>query len=96
MGGRHKGASYTPLADEIRLKARLVIALGEAAETIQRELSSVCRVDMADSLEDAVIRASLVAQPGETVLLSPGCSSFDMFTSYEERGDIFRALVQEL
>jgi len=93
MGGRHKGASFKPLETELRLKARRVIALGEAAEIIARELGSSCRVELVPDLEQAVARAREAAQAGDTVLLSPGCSSFDMFTDYEHRGEVFKNIV---
>ena len=93
MGGRHKGSSFKPLEAELRLKARRVIALGEAAETITRELGASCPVEFVPDLEQAVARASEAAQDGDTVLLSPGCSSFDMFTDYEHRGEVFKNIV---
>lgn len=93
LGGRHKGEPYAPLTDEIRRTVKRVIAYGEAAPIIASELSPVTDVVTApNSLEEVVAEASSSAQPGDAVLLSPACSSYDMFTSYEERGDRFRQL----
>ena len=77
-------------------KAKAVIALGEAAEIVAADLGKTVKVSMADSLEKAVKLAADNAQAGDTVLLSPGCSSFDMFDNYEHRGDEFKRLVTEL
>ena len=66
------------------------------AESIARSWNSAVKTEIADSLAAAVERAHAIAQPGEVVLFSPGTSSFDMFKSYAERGDQFRALVQAL
>jgi len=93
MGGRHKGSSFKPLEAELQLKVRRLIALGEAADIIARELGSYCPVELVPDLEQAVARASDTARDGEVVLLSPGCSSFDMFTDYEQRGEIFKNIV---
>ena len=93
MGGRHKGSSFKPLEAELHLKVRRLIALGEAAETIARELDPCCPVELVPDLEQAVARASDTARDGEVVLLSPGCSSFDMFTDYEQRGEVFKNIV---
>ena len=93
MGGRHKGSTYQPLAGQLRTRVRRIIVIGEAREIIQRELGAFCPVSLADSMEQAVEWARESALPGDTVLLSPGCSSFDMFTDYEERGDTFKSIV---
>jgi len=93
MGGRHKGSSFKSLEAELRLKARMVFALGEAAEIIACELGSSCPVELVSGMEQAVARAREAAQAGDTVLLSPGCSSFDMFTDYEHRGEVFKNIV---
>lgn len=95
MGGRHKGEPYAALADSVRRHVHHVIAFGEAAATIAADLGP-CGVPLetvAGGLADIVARAGAVARPGDAVLLAPGCSSFDMFRDYEERGSQFRALV---
>ncbi|MEX1187529.1 MAG: UDP-N-acetylmuramoyl-L-alanine--D-glutamate ligase [Gemmatimonadaceae bacterium] len=93
LGGRHKGEPYAPLAAEIRRTVKRVIAYGEAAPLIAGELAGVTDVRASsDSFEDVVAEARETAQPGDAVLLSPACSSYDMFSSFEERGDRFRQL----
>jgi UDP-N-acetylmuramoylalanine--D-glutamate ligase len=95
LGGRHKGEPYTRIAPSME-KVKLVIAYGEAAEIIQRDLKSHVVVDrVSGSFEDVVARAASFAQPGDAVLLSPACSSFDMFRNYEERGDAFTRLAKQ-
>lgn len=94
LGGRHKGEPYAPLAAEIRRTVKRVIAYGEAAPLIAAELGAVTEVHRAgDSFDEAIALAGKSAERGDAVLLSPACSSYDMFTSYEERGDRFRELV---
>jgi UDP-N-acetylmuramoylalanine--D-glutamate ligase len=74
----------------------LTILIGEMAESIRRSWNGAVKSEIASSLADAVERAHASAKPGEVVLFSPGTSSFDMFKSYADRGDQFRALVQAL
>jgi UDP-N-acetylmuramoylalanine--D-glutamate ligase len=93
LGGRHKGQPYTPLAPLMTPKCRGVIAYGEAGPLIDADLRDVVRLERVTTLTDAVARAREWAQPGDAVLLSPACSSFDQFTNYEARGAAFRALV---
>ncbi len=95
-GGRHKGGSYAPLVDAIAEKARAVITLGEAAPLIQAAVGPRAPVLHASTMREAVHIAHAVAQPGDAVLLSPACSSFDMYASYKYRGDHFCAEVLEL
>ncbi|MGK2935546.1 MAG: UDP-N-acetylmuramoyl-L-alanine--D-glutamate ligase, partial [Gemmatimonadaceae bacterium] len=93
LGGRHKGEPYAPLLDEIRRTVKHVIAYGEAAPLIAGELAGLADVrTLGDSFEEVVAEARRSAGPGDAVLLSPACSSYDMFASYEERGDRFRQL----
>ena len=94
LGGRHKGEPYTSLLEPMRAHVRLVLAYGEAAPIIEADLKGQIEVERIDgTFEDVVTRAATVARPGETVLLSPACASYDMFRNYEERGDRFRELV---
>jgi UDP-N-acetylmuramoylalanine--D-glutamate ligase len=95
-GGRHKGEDYSLLCDKVRQKVRLALVIGEAAGMIAAALSDCTAVQNASSLEEAVRFACGAAQPGDTVLLSPACSSFDMFHSYSHRGDVFAAAVVDL
>jgi UDP-N-acetylmuramoylalanine--D-glutamate ligase len=93
LGGRHKGEAYTPLADVVRRKVKRVIAYGEAAPIIATDLRPVVDVVRLGSDFDEVIRAArAAARAGEAILLSPACSSYDMFSNYEERGERFRTL----
>ena len=93
LGGRHKGEAYTPLAEPLKRKVKRVIAYGEAASIIARDLRPVVDVvRLGSDFEEVVRAARATAQAGEAVLLSPACSSYDMFSNYEERGERFRAL----
>jgi UDP-N-acetylmuramoylalanine--D-glutamate ligase len=80
----------------VKEKVRSAILIGEMAQSIRRSWKDAVECELANSLADAVERARARARPGETVLFSPGTSSFDMFKSYADRGDQFRALVQAL
>ncbi|MDO8500394.1 MAG: UDP-N-acetylmuramoyl-L-alanine--D-glutamate ligase [Gemmatimonadaceae bacterium] len=96
LGGRHKGEPYTGLADAIRRSVKKVIAYGEAAPMIEKDLDRVVPVERLGSDFDEVMRhARESAEPGDVVLLSPACSSYDMFRNYEERGARFRELAME-
>jgi UDP-N-acetylmuramoylalanine--D-glutamate ligase len=94
-GGRDKGGDYAPLARALSDVGRGAVLIGEAAERIAAALVSPrLRVERAASMEEAVARAVRLAQPGDAVVLSPACSSFDMFRDYQHRADVFRAAVQ--
>lgn len=96
-GGRDKGNEYSSLKPLIKRNVRAVIAIGESAGKVDEELGRLAQQHMmVSSLEKAVQVAHLLAQPGEVVLLSPACASFDMFNNYEERGDVFKELVMQL
>jgi UDP-N-acetylmuramoylalanine--D-glutamate ligase len=95
-GGKDKGFSFDPLKSLVKDKVRSTILIGEMAESISRSWAGAVKSEIANSLADAVERAYASAKPGEIVLFSPGTSSFDMFKSYADRGDQFRALVQAL
>ncbi len=96
LGGRHKGEPYTRLAPLLTSRCRLVIAYGESGELIERDLSGQVPLERGTTFEDVVARARRAARPGDAVLLSPACSSYDMFKNYEERGAIFRKLVEQM
>ncbi len=93
LGGRHKGSPYAPLAPLLEARARHVLAIGESGPQIVSELDGVVDVTDVGTLERAVERARELAQPGDLVLLSPACSSYDQFVNYEARGEQFRQLV---
>jgi UDP-N-acetylmuramoylalanine--D-glutamate ligase len=95
-GGKDKGFNYQPMRDLVKEKVRITILIGEMAKQIARDWGGAVKTEFATSLADAVERARAAAKPGEAVLFSPGTSSFDMFKSYADRGDQFRALVQAL
>lgn len=95
-GGKDKGFTFDPLRELVQEKVRSTILIGEMAQSIARSWSGAVEIDMANSLANAVERAHAIAKPGEIVLFSPGTSSFDMFRSYADRGDQYRALVQAL
>ena len=95
-GGRHKGSPYTPLRSLVEQNCRGVVLIGEAAMQIQQELGDRVPVYRADTLEAAVLRSAELAVAGESVVLSPACSSYDMFANFEKRGQAFAAAVARL
>ena len=93
LGGRHKGEPYTALAGPIGEHAKLVIAFGESAPIVERDLAdSVPFLRVDGTFEEVIATAREHSEPGDAVLLSPACSSYDMFHNYVERGERFRAL----
>ena len=95
-GGKDKGFNFDPLRSLVKDKVKSAVLIGEMAESIKRSWDGAANCESATSLADAVERARGLARPGDVVLFSPGTSSFDMFKSYADRGDQFRALVQTL
>ena len=97
LGGRHKGEPYSALADELRRTARAVIAYGESASIVEADLGGVVPVErLGSSFDDVLARARELAHPGDAVLLSPACSSYDMFDNYEQRGREFKRIAGQL
>jgi UDP-N-acetylmuramoylalanine--D-glutamate ligase len=94
LGGRHKGEPYTGLAPLLAERCRLVIAYGEAGPLVEQDLAGQVPLERGTTFEDVVSRARRAAKRGDAVLLSPACSSYDMFKNYEERGATFRRLVE--
>ena len=93
LGGKHKGEPYTDLTPELERTGRAVIAYGEAAELIEHDLRGVVPLTrLGSSFDEVVDTARRLAQPGDVVLLSPACSSYDMFDNYEHRGAVFKDL----
>jgi UDP-N-acetylmuramoylalanine--D-glutamate ligase len=95
-GGRDKGCDFSIVKDAIRTNARGVYLIGEAAGRISHEWDGLAPLAVYVSLEAAVRQAGANALSGDVVVLSPGCSSFDMFTSYEDRGEAFKTIVRHL
>ena len=95
-GGKDKGGDYTLLRPLLEQKVKYLLLLGEAAEKMAVELSGSCEIHMVAGMESAVQQAFEITSPGGTVLLSPACSSFDMYRNYQVRGDEFERLVREL
>jgi len=95
-GGVDKGAPYTPWIEAFGGKVRAIFAIGQAAPKIQKDLAGAILVTLCVSLEEAVLKATNFAAAGETVLLSPGCSSFDMFKDYAHRGEVFQGIVKSM
>ncbi|WP_375169864.1 UDP-N-acetylmuramoyl-L-alanine--D-glutamate ligase [Marinobacter sp.] len=95
-GGEGKGADFSPLEAPALLHCRAVVLIGRDAGQIAEALGNGVDQHRAQTLADAVALARSLAQPGDRVLLSPACASFDMFRDYGDRGDQFRALVEAL
>lgn len=95
-GGKDKGGSYSPLSRLVRERVRHLVLIGEAAGRMQEELGTLTDTRRAATLEEAVSLAAELTAPGGTVLMSPACSSFDMFRDYEERAQRYIAAVKAL
>jgi UDP-N-acetylmuramoylalanine--D-glutamate ligase len=95
-GGRDKGGDYAPLAEVLRRVGRAAVLIGEAADKMQAAFAGVVPVERAATMDDAVAVARRLAQPGDAVVLSPACSSFDMFHDYAHRAEVFRTAVWRL
>ena len=96
LGGRHKGEPYTRLAGPLHGRCRAVVAYGEAGPIVAADLAGEVPVVSAGDFDEVIATARRLAQPGDAVLLSPACSSYDMFRDYEQRGDRFRAAVEAM
>jgi UDP-N-acetylmuramoylalanine--D-glutamate ligase len=96
LGGRGKNAPYAPLVPLIESSVRSLVLIGEDADNIEDQLSGVAPIQRAVTLEDAVKIGFAAAKSGDSVLLAPACASFDMFRSFEERGEIFKRAVMRL
>lgn len=90
LGGKDKGTSYEPLKRVVQKNVKQLILLGEAAERMAKVFNGTADIAMVDSLDEAVRVAVQSARPGSQILFSPACSSFDMFSGFEERGRVFK------
>jgi UDP-N-acetylmuramoylalanine--D-glutamate ligase len=95
LGGRHKGEPYSGLVPLLAGRCRGVVAYGEAAPIIASDLRDAVPLEATERFDDALERAARLVRPGDVVLLSPACSSFDQFRDYRHRGEVFRAWVEQ-
>ena len=96
LGGKDKGSDYSVLNDLLRRRVKRVYTIGAAAGKIESQIKGAAEVFHAETLENAIKRASESAQTGDIVLLAPACASFDQFRSYEHRGKVFKEVVMAL
>jgi len=96
MGGRDKGNDYDPIKPLVQEKVSHLILIGESADKILKAIGSYTSVHRATTMADAVNMGYSLANPGDTVILSPACASFDMFRDYAERGLVFKEAVKEI
>lgn len=95
-GGRDKGGDYAPLRSAMAGKVKALILMGEAKDKMREALNGTAPIYLAEGMQDGVRHACQIAEKGDTVLLAPACSSFDMFANYEERGRAFKAAVRQI
>lgn len=96
LGGKDKGDDFSRLAPVVAEKAKLVLTIGSAAGAIEDALAGRASIIRCGALDVAVVRARSLARPGDVVLLSPACASFDQFRNFEQRGERFARLVDEM
>jgi UDP-N-acetylmuramoylalanine--D-glutamate ligase len=96
LGAKDKDSDYSLMSELLKERVKIVYTIGSAAEKIERQLHGVVKIVPAETLQVAVAKAAKAATVGDVVLLSPACSSFDQFENYEQRGRVFRQLVNEL
>lgn len=96
LGGKDKGNDYSQIEKEVKQHVKHIIAIGESRQKVYDYFNSILPVTIAGTMEDAVSKAAMNAAPGEVVLLSPACASFDMFDNYEHRGAEFKRIVNSL
>jgi UDP-N-acetylmuramoylalanine--D-glutamate ligase len=96
LGGKDKDSDYGLMSGMLKERVKIVYTIGSAAEKIERQLQGVVKIVSAETLQVAVAKAAKAAVIGDVVLLSPACSSFDQFENYEQRGRVFRQLVNDL
>ncbi|HEX6279962.1 MAG TPA: UDP-N-acetylmuramoyl-L-alanine--D-glutamate ligase [Pyrinomonadaceae bacterium] len=96
LGGRGKNAPYAPLVPLIEESVRALVLIGEDADNIESQLKGTADIVRADSMENAVRSGFDAAEKGDSLLLAPACASFDMFKTFEHRGEVFKASVEKL
>jgi UDP-N-acetylmuramoylalanine--D-glutamate ligase len=96
LGGKDKGSDYSVLNDLLRQRVKRVYTIGAAAAKIESHIQGAAEIVHAETLENAIKRAAVAAQPGDIVLLAPACASFDQFQNYEHRGRVFKEVVHGL
>jgi UDP-N-acetylmuramoylalanine--D-glutamate ligase len=96
LGGRDKGNDYSRLIELVRKQVKAIVAIGESADLVEQSFKGATVIKKSSSMEEAVDIARFLAQPGDVVLLSPACASFDWFKNYEHRGEVFKQLVNKL
>ena len=96
LGGKDKNSDYTTLRSMLHTRAKAVLLIGAAADKIENHLSGCVRLERCGDLRTAILLARAEAQAGDTVLLAPACASFDQFTGYEQRGRVFKEIVNGL
>jgi len=96
MGGKDKGADFSSLKKVVGEKVRKLILLGEAKRNIRNQLNGICPIEEVEDMREAVKQAFKDAQRGYSILLSPGCASFDQFRDYKERGEVFKGEIRRL
>ena len=96
LGGKDKGSDYTVLKELLRERVKRVYTIGAAAEKIESQIAGAAPFERTGTLEAALERAAELAQPGDVVVLAPACASFDQFTSFEHRGEVFKQIVNRL
>jgi UDP-N-acetylmuramoylalanine--D-glutamate ligase len=96
MGGCDKGAPYSPVANLVKQKVTALVLLGQAASRIEKELIGSAPIYRVDGMREGVKLSYSLSQPGSSILLSPACSSFDMYSDFEERGEDFKRWVREI
>jgi UDP-N-acetylmuramoylalanine--D-glutamate ligase len=95
-GGRDKNIDFSVLSELVKSKVRRMVVFGEAREKLKKTFEPVVSVEECAKLDEAVVKAQRIANEGDCVLLTPMCTSFDLFTSYEERGRVYKQIVQTL
>jgi UDP-N-acetylmuramoylalanine--D-glutamate ligase len=95
-GGKDKGVDFAPLIEPVQKKVKNLILVGEAKERLNRTIGDFSETFIIGTFEEAVLLAYQKSRSGDVILLSPGCSSYDMFENFEERGNYFKDLIQKL